>query len=794
MLRRSHVERFRGGRVRPYLLKDPALSSATKERSSKTLRRLGFGPAAGNITALRKKKNNDLLMQEQWEHAFPLLNNTNYGWDDQSNNTKYVELANYMPKRSKGMPPWFRGRETYSPLYAEQGRYEYQRYQMVARMPKDYKERFMQTLGDIREATKNVEPLKAMYALYNLIVENYNPQHVHFQSALEGLTAMGEISKARDVWKIMERQMTWPDDKCIAAYLDLCVAAGKKEWAFEAWNRYCTEKRFLGKDEPDPKPISRIPFTLNRDELIHLPKWKKFFDHDPNLDVADRNRFNTTRQIYLGMARVLLRTGEFDMFAKYFTDLENAMMDTATPVPEPPDTVTTERPSWQPSWDQDRVTSANPFAADLETAKNSLGPAETSLNVMAPRFLTNHQFLLHAASALIDDLVAKLPPKMDKSTAANFIDELVERVFTRLGKHLGDLNIAPITVSMLRAASAFRDINGVQAKEIALVLSARKAKALKELEGEDAGAATLEVLHEAVYLEILRTYNAHAAKDLATQRLDPHGTIATATELLREMASITSLEWSADHHLAVVTLLVQCGTMAANTYFVKNVLRRFKWDSRFLFQLYQEYRRYDDVEMWAELTKRMLVWTARYNVTVDEATKRAIEDDYAHIKVQVRSFKELVAFAFKNTEEKRMANDPATLMPNPYMDFVSHALPFPDRDTGAINEYGTIGQMRDPLSKVRGPQRFTAAMPTENQREYTTEFKNPGDPMKPVKLAPGWDRKYAEHARGKHPSYDQVYAGPMPEIFPVRRNFRRETRWDFKDVQNQSKYKFSNPY
>ena len=143
-----------------------------------------------------------------------------------------------------------------------------------------------------------------------------------------------------------------------------------------------------------------------------------------------------------------------------------------------------------------------------------------------------------------------------------------------------------------------------------------------------------------------------------------------------------------------------------------------------------------------------------------------------------------------------MANDPATAMPNPFMDYVSHALPFPDRDTGSLDEFGEIGQNRNPLveGKTVRASFYEPSQPSGPAREYTSQMRESTAPMDPVRLPAPWSAKAREYARGKHPSYDQIYAGPMPEIFPSQRNFRRETRWDFKSIENQSKYKMSNPY
>merc|ERR1712000_251831 len=100
-----------------------------------------------------------------------------------------------------------------------------------------------------------------------------------------------------------------------------------------------------------------------------------------------------------------------------------------------------------------------------------------------------------------------------------------------------------------------------------------------------------------------------------------------------------------------------------------------------------------------------------------------IEDDYDTIQVQTRSFRDVAIFAFRDAAERKESQDPASQLPNPVMDYVSHALPFPDRDTGYPNEYGDIGQWREPSSGIKGPEFWTAKMHDDAQKGYHGEWK-----------------------------------------------------------------------
>src|SRR3569833_1440883 len=131
MMRHSDVSLHRTGRLRGYVLKDATLTYGSSSGGYRTLRRAGLG-VSSNANPVRPRIAN-LNATEPTKHAFPLLSHTDFGYQDHAANTKWIELANYMPKRNKGLPPWWRGADTYSPLYCEQGRYEYQRYMMVAR-------------------------------------------------------------------------------------------------------------------------------------------------------------------------------------------------------------------------------------------------------------------------------------------------------------------------------------------------------------------------------------------------------------------------------------------------------------------------------------------------------------------------------------------------------------------------------------------------------------------------------------------------------------------------------------
>lgn len=860
MLRRTDATFHRTARARQYVLKDSTLSFGQGRHGVRTVSRAGVGVAHATHS---RKRIADLNATEPTKHAFPLLSHTDFGYHDHAANTKWVQLANYMPKMGKGTPPWWRGGDTYSPLYSEQGRFEYQRYMMIARFPMHYKQHFQMFLAHIRAADKGLVsgvngrifgkndhmlPQEALHALLRMIVDNFNPQHCHYLAAMRCLMSAGEYDMARDVWRVMERQQTWPDDKLLACYLELCTLAKEKTWAIECWNRYCNEKRFL--DEPgeaDPKPVSRVPFTLNRDELLYLPKWKKFFDHDPNLDVADLNRFNTTRNIYRAMCIAMISTGEVaasssssspSLFETFFGKLETALLSTPTPVPEPPHPHLLDASN---RWGEDPNRDARrqkQWTPDL-TTKSRCEIAE-----MNARFLSNEQFLVRTVTDCIAAF-AELPTdgsgsfrtfrtssqsENDPSIVASHeraksdggeprsaadVISFCDRMLQRLKDKLGEGRFADVDKTSLYATiMAVHRYRGAITGEQSLAL-------VKKLHGSGN-----VVIHPACHLEVLRAFADESAALLPTEDLPPYGgesilseassnrgktasssssggapvvdakrLLSKLTEVAAQLADSPNFEWTSEHHFAILRVLVNCGTMTANKYFVSNVLRKFAWSSDFCELLYLEYRRgSSSVDEWAELTKRMLVWTERYRVRLTERCKRLIERDYDTIRVQVRSFRDVAVFSFRHAAEKKQALDPAAQLPNPVMDYVSHALPFPDRDTGYPNEYGDIGQWRDPASGIKGPPLYTPAMHAEAQRGYTAEWRENTATANSVKLAPPFDKKYVEYNRGRHPSYDQIFAGPNPEIFPAKMNFRRPTRWDFSDVSAQSKYKWSGPW
>ena len=808
MLRRTDPSLHRTGRLRGYVLKDATLAYAAGRGGARTLNRSGVGYNAH--AKQQTAKYADLNASEPTKHAFPLLTHTDFGHQDHAANTKWVELGNYMPKRNKGTPPWWRGADTYSPLYAEQGRYEYQRYLMVSRFPSQFKRHFQIFLGAIRAtarpgAREHVTPQEALHWILRMIVDNFNPQHAHYLAAMRALMSAGEFDMARDVWRVMERQQTWPDDKLLACYLELCALAGEKTWAIECWNRYCNEKTFLGEREADPKPVARVPFTLNRDELLYLPKWKKHFDHDPNLDVADLNRFNTTRNIHRWMCVAMLATGEAALFEALFAQLTAALLATRTPVPEPPHPQMAATPKpWgaDPNRDARRHKQWRP---DLQTKRHC------EIAEMNARFLSNEQFLVRTAVDCISHYcnrggaaaapIAGVQPQQQRSLAVSdaeavaFCDKMLARVRDALGPERWD---AVSKHSLYATALAVHRTRGCAGGDKVLQLlrtinasTAGGASSSSDAASASAASALPAAVHGACYLEVLRAY---ADECGAGRKFDPRAVLAKVTDLASKLADSADFEWTSDHHLAVLRVLSNCGTMTANRYFVANVLRKFAWDSDFCEVLYAEYRRHQDADHWAELTKRMLVWTQRYSVKLSERCRRLIEKDYDVIKVQVRSFREVAVFSFRDASEKKESLDPAAQLPNPVMDYVSHALPFPDRDTGYPNEYGDIGQWRDPASGIKGPENYAPPMHDDAQRGYTAEWRENTATANAVKMPAPWDKKYLEYNRGRHPSYDQVYAGPFPEIFPARYDFRRPTRWDFQNIENQSKFKFAGPY
>lgn len=809
MMRCTQTSLHRTGSLRGYVLHDATLSYAKSRGGFRSLLRSGVSvtPHGGHA----RPRVGDLNATEGTKHAFPLLTHTDFGYQDHAANTKWIELANYMPKRAKGTPPWWRGADTYSPLYAEQGRFEYQRYMMVSRFPSHYKKHFQSFLGSIRRAgvaagseeilrvgsasaareerrragyNPPTLPQEALHFLLRMIVDNFNPQHAHYLAAMRSLMGCGEFSMARDVWRIMERQQTWPDDKLLACYLELCGLAGEKTWAAECWNRYCSEKTFLSPGEADPKPVSRVPFTLNRDELLYLPKWKKHFDHDPNLDVADLNRFNTTREIYRQMCVAMISCdGEMSLFETFFSALETAMLSTPTPVPEPPNP---QMMAYQHRWGADPNLDVRRRKQWAPTDVTSNTKQHCEIAEMNARFLSNAQFLVRT----VTDCIAAFGNKHSTSKeAVDFGEKMLARLQNTLGpKKFSSVSKHSLYATLLCVARTTSSASVTMSGDSLLEM-------LNRLYRSNNDGGEKEAVHAACYLEVLRGYaDECSSSDSDKAVFDARKIISSVTQLVTQLADSPNFEWTADHHLAVVQILSRCGTMTANKYFVANVLRKFRWSGEFCAPLYLEYRRHAEVDEWAELTKRMLVWTERYGAAVPESCKRLIERDYDTIKVQVRSFREVAVFSFRDASERKEAQDPATQLSNPVMDYVSHALPFPDRDTGYPNEYGDIGQWRDPASGIKGPPLYSPAMPEDAQRGFTGEWRENTATANAVKMPAPWDRKYAEYNRGRHPSYDQIYAGQYPELTPGRHDFRRPTRWDFQNIESQSKRKWSGPY
>lgn len=754
------------------------MSVASAGMSPSTLNRIGLKGGSRNSV-----NQTGFFGQAQYDHAFPLLTHDELGHSENSAKMDHVMLSKYMPKRAKGTAPWFRGADTYSVKYAEQGRYEYQRYLMIARLPGQYKNDFANFLRYIRECGKKGSlslPQEAVHWIQRMIVDNYNPQHCHYIAGMEALMNRNEIDMARDVWKMMERQQTIPCDRTIATYLEVCRRAKEPTWAFECWNRYCSEKRFLEKGEMDPKPVSRVPFALNRDEMLHLPKWKKFFDHDPNLDVTDLNRFNTTRQIYSKMAQVMLCSGEMELFEEFFGILEKQLLESPTPVPEPPNPLFVPIPRWSP-----HLTAATlktgAWRLDNTERANALGPTTTSFaSDLAPRFFSNKQFLVYTVAQCIRHLAASPPATLKGDAGVKFGSQLLDRLIAAVGPSVfATLETETLFVAVLHLYRQQGNEGGQQLMDRLQAMLKAKAKA---------GSGGAEVVTAPQYLQVLKGF-VRESKDRSLPSFNPQKTMKELAGVIQQMTSDATIVWAADMHLEIIKTMVQCGTMMANSYFVTNVLRKFDWNCTFLEALYPEYRRAADVDTWSELTKRALVWTARYDVPVTEEFKRMVEDDYATIKVQVRTFRELAVFQFRNVEEERVARDPVNLLANPYTDFVAHALPFPDRDVGYPNEYGDIGQWRNPADPAKGPEHRAPQMYGENLKAYTSEWRDPTNPNAPPAMPNPWERKYQQYARGQHPSYDMTYAGPNPEIFPERKVFRQKTRWDQFDINKQSKFK-----
>eukprot|EP00760_Papus_ankaliazontas_P024134 PhM_4_TR2126/c0_g1_i1/m.3147 len=768
MMRRTLLSRRH--HQKSYKIANPSLRGIQSEaKGIQTLKRQGVERTA------RGDRGAGMYGEQPYSHAWPLLTHTDFGFYENSADTHWVEMASYLPRMGKGLPPWYRGADTYSPLYAEQGRWEYARYTMVARHPAEYKNLFQYYLMMIRlpRTRRHADAHTSLHWLLRMIVDNLNPQHVHYREAMETLMVSEEYDLAYDVWKTMERQQTWPDDKLISQYLQLCAITCNKDAAFECWNRYCTEKTFLKDGEVDPKPVSRTPFSLTREELFHLPKWKKHFDHDPNLDVTDLNRFNTTRNIYRWMVSAMLASGEMGLFETYLAKLDKQLMTSPTPVPEPPNPQLNAKSTWDPYLEQ-KTLSADPWTPSHEDTSVIHGPQKTFVAERHHRFHSNEQFVLKTYSTVLNVLLTNTPDNIQNKY--KFACDLIDRCKKVLGDKMKDLDVNAFMATELKVHRVIGRKSGEELYEIMHVLSKERN----------------EIPHPAHYLEVLQGF----VSDVQTFKKDvAKKTVANVVKIVREMNSIAEFTFSYEHHLAVLEVLVKCRTMKGNEYFIANIQRKFSWTDACCRLLYEEYKMQPDVEMWAEQTKRMLVWACRYRAAISEDTKRMIEDDYDIHGIQMRTMQELVVFRYRDLAERKEKKDPASQLPNPLIDRVSHALPFPDRDTGSVDEYGGLGQWRHPNPHLgtKGPGYYAPRMYGEVQRGYHAEWRDRLNPNKSAKLAAPFDRKYKEYAHGKHPSYDMTYAGPMPQIFPNKMHFRRKTRWDFQDIHAQSKFKMHGP-
>ena len=773
----KHIHKFR----QPKQF-DPSMRYLRQGLGIKSLNRLGLyrteQPTAGKLGF------------DPYANAMPMLTNTDFGFFENAANTHWAEMGAMLPRKGKGLPPWYRGADTYSLMYSEQNRWEYKQHSMVARAPEDYRNLFNMYLRRIKMALRldRNTTHEALHWIFVMIVENLNPQHVHYRVAMETLMRGGENDMAHDVWKVMERQQTWPDDKLIACYLRLCARTRDADSAFTCWNRYCTEKTFLENNETDPKPITRVPFSLTREELFHLPKWKKHFDHDPNMDLVDRNRFNTTRDIYRSMAAAMCATGNAELMYTFLDTLDEKLTTTPTPVPEPPAPEIKSQNPWDPYLETDYLESEKWAHGRFGVARQALGPDGTTFSNTVKNFHSNEQYVLTTYATLLKILtVRSLDPVKQSSVAPEDRDDtpvepvpesftlgcaLIERCEKVIADFFENIDIQP----WIAAKMAFhRVVGGATPEKLYEILHAQ-LKPRGEVPHAVLYVRLLESLHQASLGEVSDERRAELLKLLGT--------------ILSEIASIEAFQWSCEVHRHVLAVLVWNRTMKGNDYFIQNVQRAFAWDDGFMRLLYAEYKLHDSVDMWAELTKRMLVWGDRYAVRVSEETKRLIEKDYAVIGVQMRGTQELMNFQYRHQAECKQRHDPSAQLPNPVGEQVGHALPFPDRDTGYMNEYGELGQWRQPNDKAgtKGPIHYAPRMYGEVQKGYHATWRDRTAPMTPVKMPAPFDRKYKEYARGRHPSYDMAYAGPHPEIFPTQFNFRRKTRWDFQDVHQQSKF------
>eukprot|EP01062_Namystynia_karyoxenos_P069435 TRINITY_DN64933_c0_g1_i1.p1 TRINITY_DN64933_c0_g1~~TRINITY_DN64933_c0_g1_i1.p1 ORF type:complete len:715 (+),score=211.24 TRINITY_DN64933_c0_g1_i1:113-2257(+) len=565
---------------------------------------------------------------------------------------------------------------------------------MMAKAPRAIAATRERELESIKCECAAGRPLWGLDIIQDMYYKEMPPATQHFSAVMDGAVQWDERDTFVDCWRLMERQGVIPNDETICTALRAAGFFGERDMILQIWNRYCTEFRFLEEGEPDPKPVRRVKHTLNRDDLYNLPWWKKQFDFDCNRDLGDHHRFNRTREIYATCAAALTRAGEPALGGALLELLCGQLRDLPTPIAPPMDD---PKSKWartgtdiglQKKPTRYRIPNVYLFTLRRNTRgidwianhewlmlDHQLGPLNPERSTDIPhghsRFFSNAQYVLHAHELMIEALqpsedamgsVLKLEQDAQKEAeAATEAAELRGEFLGNVGLNFEDLVIAVLS----KAADC-----GAKGADVAQMMSDR----CERLQLQP---------HCCMFQAVLRAHSGECPE------LDhPDGAIWAATPAAKDVRSGIESTVAALHnsrrldlqtHTAVLEALVRSRSRTANEYFVKHVLRKFKWNNDQIHLLLREYRdigEAGDVELQAKLCKRAYLWCQRYNVGLSEAGKQYIEDDYDRIKVQVRTKDELIAWKYRHQFQQREQLKP--FLPNPVTDRVTHTLRFGD--------------------------------------------------------------------------------------------------------------------
>eukprot|EP01060_Flectonema_neradi_P030222 TRINITY_DN4343_c0_g1_i1.p1 TRINITY_DN4343_c0_g1~~TRINITY_DN4343_c0_g1_i1.p1 ORF type:complete len:688 (+),score=113.99 TRINITY_DN4343_c0_g1_i1:352-2415(+) len=526
---------------------------------------------------------------------------------------------------------------------------------------------------------KNIEleiqagrPLWALDIIQRMLYEDCIPEGVHYRAVLNGSVLWNEPQTARDCWALLERQDTVPDSTTLCCYLEVCSKFKWKDDLLKTWNRYCNEFQFLSEGEIDPKPISRKKHTLTRDDHYSLPWWRKRWDFDPKHDVIDHHRYNTTRELYAAVISGLGACGEIEVALDMFGYLKEKLLTTPTPVGEPladPQLAKSCGGDLEKKPIRYQIPDIYLFSLQRQTRgvdwipnhewllmPHQAGPATSQTNASAHnsvRFFSNEQYLLHAKGKLIASL----------AVAGHFKD--ADQVFSFIAEDL----------ELVRQNNSDSSKNPLDCSELMTAA----------LHAASSASATSQQVHELLHqnceeYELCPTPSMYQAVFASSQNPDSKDG-EFIKEAIREMGKLRCT-LDLETHTEAMRALAACfpGTLETQNYFVRNVLRKFYWDNTQINILLKTYREIgdQDANLQKKLCERAVIWCHRYNIQMDETNKHFIEDDYARIKVQVRTKEELVEWKMKRQHELR--NKLLPTMPNPVTDRVTHTLDVSDRD------------------------------------------------------------------------------------------------------------------